>query len=133
MNANNINEKIAYLKGLAEGLGTADSKNGKLLCGILEVLEDMAHLIRDTKNAPATEKPDSDYSDETFEVKCPFCKNRVLVQTDEILESDAISVECPECGEEIDLMADENCDDCPGCAGCSAEEGDPDGEGDLSF
>jgi|GEM_PF-23376 len=39
----NISEKVAYLKGLAEGLEiSSDSKNGRIVKGILDVLEDIA-------------------------------------------------------------------------------------------
>ena len=42
----NISEKVAFLKGLAEGLEiSSDSKNGKLIKGILDVLEDIADSV----------------------------------------------------------------------------------------
>ncbi|MCL2159025.1 MAG: Lar family restriction alleviation protein [Oscillospiraceae bacterium] len=140
MNINNINEKIAYLKGLAEGLGTQDSKNGKLICGMLDLLSDMACLIQGTNKAMTPEKTEETEktADEGFEVMCPFCNNRVFVEADKILESDDLSVECPNCGENIDVLGEENegensCDDCPGCANCPAEGGECDARGDLSF
>ena len=37
----NISEKVAYLKGLAEGLELEDSKEGKLIKGIIDVLDDI--------------------------------------------------------------------------------------------
>ena len=41
-----ISKKVAYLKGLAEGLDiSSDSKNGKIIKGILDVLEDMAESV----------------------------------------------------------------------------------------
>ena len=41
-------EKVAYLKGLAEGMEiSADSKEGKILTRILDVLEDLALDIED--------------------------------------------------------------------------------------
>lgn len=41
-----IGKKVAYLKGLAEGLEiSADSKTGKIITGILDVLEEMAESI----------------------------------------------------------------------------------------
>ena len=43
-----ITEKVAYLKGLAEGLGLdKDSKEGKLFAAIIDVLDDMALEIED--------------------------------------------------------------------------------------
>ena len=38
-----ISEKVAYLKGLAEGLNLdTESKEGKLIAAIIDVLDDMA-------------------------------------------------------------------------------------------
>lgn len=43
-----ITEKVAYLKGLAEGLSLdKDSKEGKLFAAIIDVLDDMALEIED--------------------------------------------------------------------------------------
>ena len=42
----NIGEKIAYLKGLAEGLKVDDSTNeGKMINGILDVLAEMNEYV----------------------------------------------------------------------------------------
>jgi len=39
-------ERVAYLKGLAEGLGIEEeSKEGKLLLHIIDTLEDFAHVM----------------------------------------------------------------------------------------
>jgi DNA-directed RNA polymerase subunit RPC12/RpoP len=44
----NIGEKVAYLKGLAEGIEiSSDTKEGKLLTGILDILTDMAESLKD--------------------------------------------------------------------------------------
>ena len=138
----NISEKVAYLKGLAEGLdiGT-DSKNGKIINGILDVLEEIASHIRSmeeeakgekfrenrketqTANGPEKDGADSEYLDGVFELSCPHCKKQIFIQTDEILESDTMSIECPECGREIDIIdeaggeSENSCAKCPGCAG----------------
>lgn len=41
-------EKVAYLKGLAEGLGIdRETKEGRVLGAIMDILEDMAHDIED--------------------------------------------------------------------------------------
>ena len=41
-------EKVAYLKGLAEGLGIdKETKEGRVLGAIMDILEDMAHDIED--------------------------------------------------------------------------------------
>ena len=47
-----ITEKVAYLKGLAEGMELdTDKKEGKLLAAIIDVLDDMALEIEDLKDA----------------------------------------------------------------------------------
>ena len=53
-----ISEKVAYLKGLAEGMGLdTEKKEGKLLAAIIDVLDDIALEIEDLK----------DYADELGE------------------------------------------------------------------
>ena len=149
----NIGEKVAYLKGLAEGLEIGkDTKSGKIINGILDVLEELAFVTRNIgeerekfdkipKEALKTENTekegaDSEYLDGVFELTCPHCKKQIFIQTDEILESDTMSIECPECGREIDIIdeaEDENgnsCEKCPGCAG-HGKNGEDDGS--LAF
>ena len=46
-----ISEKVAYLKGLAEGLKLdTESNEGKLFAAIIDVLEDMADEIADMQD-----------------------------------------------------------------------------------
>ena len=44
-------EKVAYLKGLAEGMGVEDAGQGKLFKVIIDILEDLAMDLADTKDA----------------------------------------------------------------------------------
>ena len=47
-----ITEKVAYLKGLAEGMElNTDKKEGKLLAAIIDVLEDIALELSDIEGA----------------------------------------------------------------------------------
>ena len=47
-----ITEKVAYLKGLAEGMElNAEKKEGKLLLAIIDVLEDIALELSDMEDA----------------------------------------------------------------------------------
>ena len=49
-----ITEKVAYLKGLAEGMGLdTDKKEGKLLSAIIDVLEDIALELEDIQDEQA--------------------------------------------------------------------------------
>jgi len=57
-----VTEKVAYLKGLAEGLNVAeDTKEGKLLRAIMDVLTDMAADLEDVRDCTAelTEQVDA--------------------------------------------------------------------------
>ena len=41
-----LNEKVSYLRGLAEGLGLDENTNeGKLFTHIIDILDDMANAI----------------------------------------------------------------------------------------
>ena len=44
-------EKVAYLKGLAEGMGVEDAGQGKLIRVIIDILEDLALDMADTRSA----------------------------------------------------------------------------------
>lgn len=157
-----IGEKVAYLKGLAEGLEiSSDSKNGKIIKGILDILEDMADSIavledgnetledyiteidedlgmleeecektcghklykQSEKNAGDSgksdgeekESADSELLDGVFEMRCPHCKEHIWIETDDILNSDDMSIECPECGEDIEIMRESSGCSCSRC------------------
>ena len=46
-----ITEKVAYLKGLTEGLGLdTETKEGKILSAMIDILDDMALEIEDMKD-----------------------------------------------------------------------------------
>ncbi|MFR8728928.1 MAG: CD1247 N-terminal domain-containing protein [Dysosmobacter sp.] len=46
-----ISEKVAYLKGLAEGLALdTDTKEGKLIAAIIDVLDDMSGKFEDLED-----------------------------------------------------------------------------------
>ena len=44
-------EKVAYLKGLAEGMGMENAGHGKLLNVIIDILEDLSLDLADTRGA----------------------------------------------------------------------------------
>ena len=59
-----ISEKVAYLKGLAEGLNLdTDSKEGKLIAAIIDVLDEMSIRFEDIDETVL----------EDGEVVCPNC------------------------------------------------------------
>ena len=115
-----ISEKVAYLKGLAEGLDldTQKSKEGKLISVMIGILEEVALSIEDlNENALALgeeidalsddladvesiiydedEDEDEDEDDgDFFEVECPNCDEPLVIDEDDM---EAGIVICPNC------------------------------------
>ena len=118
-----ISEKVAYLKGLAEGLNldTEKSKEGKLISVMIGILEELAMSVEDLEENALNlgeeidvlsddladveevvfdedyEDDDDleDYDDDWFEVECPSCGADIVVDEDALSEGE---VECPSCG-----------------------------------
>lgn len=130
-----ISEKVAYLKGLMEGMKLDESKDEvKLTQKIIEVLEDMALTVSDLEDSvdiigEQVDAVDEDldalegyvYDDEcdgdcccddddVYEVKCPKCGNMIYVDGDILDEGE---IDCPSCGEklEFDIEFDEDDED----------------------
>ena len=127
-------EKVAYLKGLMEGMElNRDAGEGKLLAIIAEILGEMAEDIEDIESdlydlsedvdaisddlsdvEDLLRGEDEDWYDEEdedgepqfFEVTCPACDKTITVDEDVI---ELGSVQCPNCGEmmEFDLDGDD--------------------------
>ena len=109
-----ISEKVAYLKGLAEGLNldVDKSKEGKLISVMIGILEEIGLSIEDLEeNALALGEEIDVLSDDLadvesvvfdedgddgdyFEVECPNCEESILID-DEALA--AGEVQCPNC------------------------------------
>ena len=114
-----ISEKVAYLKGLAEGLDldTQKSKEAKLISVMIGILEEMAMSIEDLEENDLDlgeeidvlsddladvedvvfedeDEDDEDDEDDYFEVECPNCEEPLIID-DEALEAGV--VECPNC------------------------------------
>ena len=125
-----ISEKVAYLKGLAEGLelDTAKSKEAKLISVMIGILEEVGLSIEELEeNAAALEEEidaisddlsdveeevfgedeDDDFDEDFFEVECPSCGADIEIDEDVLA---AGVVECPGCGEKfaIDLTDEES-------------------------
>ena len=113
-----ISEKVAYLKGLAEGLNldVEKSKEGKLISVMIGILEEVGLSIEDLEeNALALGEEidvlsddladvesevfgegeeDDDEEDDFFEVECPNCEEPLVID-DEALA--AGEIQCPNC------------------------------------
>lgn len=125
-----VSEKVAYLKGLAEGLGLdAESKEGKLFAAIIDVLDEMAEEILDLEEEMTDieegldavsddlseveetlyeledefdDDDDEDEEDEEdcFMTTCPACEEEIFF--DETVLEDG-EVVCPNCGEKLEF------------------------------
>ena len=93
-----ISEKVAYLKGLAEGLKLdAESNEGKLFAAIIDVLEDMADEIADMQDEMVDLEDGLDaVSDDLSEVE-----ESLYEWDDDEDEEDCFMTTCPECEEEV--------------------------------
>lgn len=113
-----ISEKVAYLKGLAEGLDldTVKSKEGKLISVMIGILEELAMSVEDLEENTLNlgeeidvlsddladvesevfdDDDEHEYDDDWFEVQCPNCGADIVVDEDALTEGE---VECPGCG-----------------------------------
>ncbi len=116
----NIKEKIAYLQGLVQGLNIDEAtKEGKVLTGIIDVLDEMADQLDDIETAQNdleeyVESIDEDLYDlegdifgddldeeEMVEVECPNCREIVCFESDIVDDEDLIEVTCPNCDEVV--------------------------------
>ena len=108
-----ISEKVAYLKGLAEGLDldTTKSKEGKLISVMIGILEDLAISVEDLEDnaldlgeeidvlsddlADVEAEVFDEDEEDWFEVECPSCGADILVDDEALADGE---VECPSCG-----------------------------------
>jgi len=120
----NLNEKVAYLKGFLKGSDLdLTTSEGKILKEIIEVLEDAAEEIENLKEEQAeiaeyVDILDEDLSEleeefygedeeEAFlEMTCPNCGETIYLEP-ELFEEEEVSLTCPNCGEEIFLEEEE--------------------------
>lgn len=132
-----LTEKVAYLKGLADGMELDESKKeNKLLLAVIDVLEEVGCSIEDLEdNADAMadeidaisedladveeivydEDEDEDEDDcccdddEIYEAKCPKCGELLEIGCEEF---DQGFVVCRACGEKLEFETCEDEDDC---------------------
>lgn len=137
-----ICEKIAYIKGLAEGLSLDEStKEGKILAAIIDLLGDITEEICDIEDAcdelmeqiDAVDEDlssveeiiygeedecdcgcDCDDDDDVYEIECPSCNDTIYLDGD-MLEEEGIT--CPNCGTDLEFDFDCDC----GCDCCEEE------------
>ena len=132
-----ISEKVAYLKGLAEGLGLdAETKEGKILLAMIDVLDDIALEIEDLKDTQdeladgldavsddledvedvvfgeddydEDEEDEDEESEDCYATTCPNCEE-VIYFDESILEDGEVI--CPNCGEKLEFELEEEPED----------------------
>ena len=143
-----ILEKVAYMKGLAEGLGLdVKSKEGKLLKVIMDILDDVALELQDIRDEQEDleagldavsedladveeylydldeDDEDDDGEGEVYQTTCPNCGEEIFFDEDILADG---SVLCPKCGEELEF----DLTDVSGCNGCCGACVDPDEDGE---
>lgn len=133
-----LSEKIAYIKGVVDALKIEEkSDEGKVLKLIVEVLDEMAVIVDDladeldvvtdvidgiNDDLYDSEIDDEEYNDckcdcdddfdedEEYTCVCPNCQNQIFF--DENIFNKG-SIQCPECGEELEFDNDDFFDDEP--------------------
>ena len=120
-----ITEKVAYLKGLAEGMELdTEKKEGKLLAAIIDVLDDIALEIADMKadqeelyddledvedavfgeddedeeDVYEYEEPEED--EDCYATTCPTCEETIYFDESVLEDGEVI---CPNCGEKLEF------------------------------
>ena len=146
-----ILEKVAYMKGLADGLSLdTETKEGKLLTVMMDILEDIVLEIEDIREEQAEleegmdaisddlsdvetylyemdgeydedDDDDEDEDGEIYETTCPNCEEEILF--DETILEDGC-VQCPNCGEKLEFDLSELSDCCGDCCCGNCEEDD---------
>ena len=138
-----MGEKVAYLKGLAEGLGvTAETEKGKLMLAMIDTLEVFAEQSEETEEAlhelqEVVDELDSDVGD-LEEALLSEAEDEdddeEEDEDDDEEEEGLIEYECPHCGtviffdEEAFDMEQEHL--CPNCNRKVFEEDENDGDDD---
>ncbi len=144
-----ISEKVAYLKGLAEGLDidTEKSKEGKLISVMIGILEEVGLSIEDLEENTVAlgEEIDAlsdDLSDveqlvfededdedgcgcgcedgDFFETDCPSCGETLVIDAGVLDEG---VIQCPSCKQKFALDLDDSDCDCECGCGCEHDHG----------
>lgn len=136
----NITEKVAYIKGLLEGLSLDESKpEVKVINAIVDLLDDMSVEVSDIEDGldefveqldevdedlGALEDEfygyeDDDEDDLFYEVTCPTCGETVCLSEDVLLDGE---MECPNCGENLEFDMDDVCCDNECSCDCDCED-----------
>ncbi|SHG65869.1 hypothetical protein SAMN02745221_00696 [Thermosyntropha lipolytica DSM 11003] len=121
-----MSERLSYLKGLSEGLNISEaSPQGKILAGIIDVLEEMSDMINDIQYdmedfKEYVESIDDDLYEleesffdaedddrhEWVSTRCPNCGEDLYYEADMREDEDEIELICPHCNELVYVNED---------------------------
>lgn len=111
-----ITEKVAYLKGLADGLelDKEPTKEGKLIAKIIDILEDVGLAVEDLEEeVEELEDEMEDLEEDLSDLETLLLEDDDEDDDDDILpfgccggscfddEDDSFEIECPSCGEDV--------------------------------
>ena len=129
----NITEKIAYIKGLAEGLGLDDSKpEVKVINAIVDLLDDIAYDLTDMEElyddlSEQVDEIDQDLAEvesELYDDECECDDDECCCEDDDDdfdfddEEEEFYEVTCGACGQKLNVSEDvllEGAIECPNC------------------
>lgn len=117
----NLSDRVAYLKGLAEGMEIGDdSKIGKLVLAIIETLGETAEAIQQLQNEhEELDEYVESIDDDLAEIEEALFDDDDDYDEDDDDDDDLIECECSHCGntiyfdaETFDLAEDHVCSNC---------------------
>lgn len=123
-----LKSRVAYLQGLSAGMNIeSDSREGRILHGIIEVLDEFAQSLKEMEAAQDqledylesidedlfhleegiyNDTEDSGEEEEYLEVDCPRCGEVVCFDSDVLEDDDTVEVTCPNCDEVVFINDD---------------------------
>jgi phage FluMu protein Com len=140
MQMDDLKSQVAYLNGLANGLNiTEDSKEGKLLLKIIDVLGQLSEAVEELQDdfddimeyAEAIDNDLTDLEEDYYEefdeeefdeedldsedgsyftVECPDCQEVICLDEDLLDEDDTLEILCPKC-EKVVFVNDDHWDE----------------------
>ena len=141
-----LTEKVAFVKGIAEGMNLeGDTNTNKLLKAIIDVLDDMAKTVSDLEeNVDYLDKyieevvedlgnvevdlfcdDDEDEDDDACDCECDDCDGDCAAVVcpgcgEEVFVDETMDfdhINCPSCGAEFSCSCETECENCSGCDG----------------
>jgi ribosomal protein S27E len=126
-----LEQRVAYLQGLADGLNMEDSKEGKVISEMLGVLEEIVERLAFLREEQEDmleyvegldddlsdleddfyDEDDEDEEDEDgdfVEIECPNCHETVCFDSAILYDDDLIEVTCPVCDTVVFVNGDED-------------------------